>query len=452
MNFSSLKLQPWIINTLKELNITKTTDIQSVVFSKHNNDKSLLITAPTGRGKTICFSLNILNSIDFNTNKIQALIVLPTKELANQIYNHFLSFKQFNKKLSIKLLNESKSLKLSTNNAPQIIIGSPNKINDCVNINKHLIDIKYFVLDEADMLIDFGFYHTIENIFDKINSKQLKKYALSASLHHSLANQLKKFLGNTKVISTSDSIWINPQLNHYLIYENQHNNPMETLQRLLKIINPFFAIIFANTKKDANLIYEQMITADYNVALLHKDLTSRQRKGIFSKAKNNQFQYLIATDLMARGVDLPQADLVISYGLPSESIWYIHRSGRVGRYKDFGTSYVIYHNTDDYIINNLIKKGIKFKYLLINNHGQLIDKQFKLRLRKKIQFDLKTNNKIRSLVTKSLKRGVKPGYKKKLKAKINRIKQHSKHQYIEKKIKQQLLMENINRTKKEHNK
>ncbi len=450
MLFKSLNFQPWIINTLNQNNIFEATKIQSVVFGKHNNDKSLLITAPTGSGKTFCFCLPILNNIDLNQNKIQAFIVLPTKELANQIYSQFNLFKKANPNLKIKLVHENKDLKFNTKNVPQVVIGTPSKIDECFNLNKNLVELKYFVLDEADMLVDFGFYKSIASLFDKVNHNNLTKYALSASLHHSLANQLKKFLGNSKVISVSDSIWLNERLTHNIVYQTQNNNDAKsTLNRLMKIINPFFGIIFTNTKNEAIDLYNELIKQNYNVGLLHKDLSPRQRKSVFNQVKNNVYQFLVATDLVARGVDLPQAELVISYGLPNETIWYIHRSGRVGRYKNKGQVYLIYHSRDDRLINNLIKKGIKWNFLCINKDNQLVNKSFKLRLKKPQLLDLKTNGQIKKLVLKSTKK-VKPGYKKKLKEKINKIKQKQKRQAIEKKIKQTLLMKNIARTKKKH--
>ncbi|MCF0227274.1 MAG: C-terminal helicase domain-containing protein [Malacoplasma sp.] len=225
------------------------------------------------------------------------------------------------------------------------------------------------------------------------------------------------------------------------------SSSLDTLSRLLKTISPYFCIIFANTKTECEEIYQMMIKQNYNVVLIHKDLRQRQRNQIFEKINKNQYQYVIATDLLSRGVDLPNTDLVISYGLPQDTKWYIHRAGRVGRYTRNGTSYLIYKPSDDQLINNLINKNIQWKFLLINKENHLIEKPFKLRIKKKIKFDYSTNAEIKKIINQGSKK-VKPGYKKKIQAKINKIKQRKRHEFIEKKIKQQLLISNISRTKK----
>lgn len=446
MYFKSLNLKPYIVKTLNFMNITKLTDIQEQTVKFFSNQKSLIITAETGSGKTLCYLLPILNNINTSDNVTQAFILLPTKELANQVYTQLLNFKKFNNELKIKLLQNSNNNKINNKIAPHIVIGTPVQIKDYLNTNKSICKINYFILDEADMLVDSGFYHTINEIFVRINKPNLIKIAASATLHNSLANQLKKILTNTFFISASNSIWKNNKITHNIVYQsNTNNDKMDTLNKLLKVINPYFCIIFTNTKNEAINIFNNM-KQSYNVGLIHKDLLPRQRQTIFKRIKANQFQYLVATDLIARGVDLPDADLVISYALPTDTIWYMHRSGRVGRYKNKGVSYLIYGKEDDYLINNLIKKGINWKFLLIKNN-QLIDKPFNLKLKRSLRLDYSTNSEIKKIININSKR-IKPGYKKKIQKKIKQIKQKKRHEFIEKAIKQRLLINNINRTKK----
>ena len=356
MKFKSLSLKPWIIDVLNSKHIYETTDIQTEAFLSNNSNKSLIITSKTGSGKTFCFVINILNKIDLDKKKTQALIIVPTKELANQVYMVLNDFAKQQKDLRIKTLTNN----INFNDAvkAQIVIATPTKALDFVRSQDIKSTMKFFVLDEADMLIDFGFYNTITDVFNKINQQHLIKYATSATLHESLANHLKHILTNAKVVSTSDSIWLNEQISHNIVYQSNNNDPYDTLKKFLKTINPYFCIIFANTKNEANNIYKQMLENDYNVGLIHQDFYERKRKQIYRQILDNKFQYLVATDLFARGIDIPHADMVISFGLPSDTMWYIHRAGRIGRNKRNGFSYCIYRTSDDQLINNLIHKNL----------------------------------------------------------------------------------------------
>lgn len=445
MKFKSLSLRPWILDVLNQKHIYETTDIQTKSFLSKNSNNSLIITSKTGSGKTFCFLINILNKIDIDKNKIQALIIAPTKELVNQIYMVFNEFVKKQNKLRVKMLSNNVNYVDASKN--QVVIATPHKALEFIRQQDIKDSIKFFVLDEADMLIDFGFYNTILDIFNQINNPYLIKYATSATLHESLANHLKHILTNAKVISTSNSIWLNNQISHNIIYQSNNFNPFDTLIKFLKNINPYFCIIFTNTKKEANIIYNKMLELEYNVGLIHQDIYERKRKQIYRQILNNKFQYLVATDLIARGIDIPHADIVISFGLPSDTMWYIHRAGRIGRNKRNGYSYCIYRITDDGLINNLIHKGIKWNFFLINNESKLIAKNKELKIRKKLKFDEQTNNQIKKIIYTNSKK-VKPGYKKKIKQQIYKIKQKVRHQNIEKKIKRTLIHKNINESKR----
>ena len=442
--FNNYKFPEWILTTLSSKNISEPTDIQAKAFAIDEKlNKSLIITAKTGSGKTYCYLLPILKNLDLELNETQCVIILPTKELARQVYSKIIDFTTNQQKLKIKLLVANDQIK----NKPHIVVGTPNKIYEFVmhqNTNKF---IKYFVLDEADTLVDYGFNNQIMMIFNKINSPKLVKYALSATLHDSLANQLKNILGNAKVISTSASIWLNSNITHNIVYQNDNSNPINTLKKLVSVIHPYFCIIFANTKNKANNIYKEMGALNFNVGLIHQDLSQRERKNIFKDINEYKYQYLVATDLIARGVDLPFADIVISYGLPKESVWYIHRAGRVGRAKKTGSVYVIYQSNIDQQINSLSKKQIKWNFLLLNKNNELVNKNLKLKTNFVKSLDYSTNKEIQKVIYTGSKK-VKPGYKKKIKEKIKKIKQKKRHEFIEKKIKQVLIAKNIRDSKK----
>lgn len=447
MQFKELNFKKWIIETLNELKINKLTDIQekSIPLALKNN--SLIVSSQTGSGKTYCYLLPILNNIDCSKNEIQAIIVLPTKELTRQVTSKINDFKKHNSSLRSCNLVELKNNSLNQNYLPHIVVGTPVKAFELVNKKAFSQNVKYFVLDEADMLFDLGFTNNIDEIFKKIDSNKLTKIACSATLHESLSNKLKKYLKNTKIILNSKSIWLNPNIKHNIVYSSNFEDFDGTLLKLTKAINPYFCIVFCNTKNEVNKIYEMFISNGLNAGMIHKDLSINERKKTFKEVNKNKYQYLIATDLVSRGLDITGADVVISYSMPKDDVWYIHRVGRCGRNNTNGTSFVIYNKQYDQQINRLSRKNIKWNFLLINKNNELINKNLRLRINSKPKFDSKTNAEIQKIIRVNSKK-VKPGYKKKIKQQINKIKQKKKHEYIENQVKQRLLSSNIKRTKK----
>jgi ATP-dependent RNA helicase CshB len=210
MTFSSLNLKKYITSTLDKLHIQNLTDIQEKTIPLGLKKKSMVIVSRTGSGKTFCFLVPILNNLDFENKNTQAVIVVPTKELARQIYSKILLFKNFESMIRCTLLigNEDVNRQIQSIKAskPQIIVGTPNRILELVEnktINKN---IKTLVMDEFDMLIDLGFTQVVDKLFKQVNSIGLQKICCSATAHQSLANKFKKYLTNTEVISNNENI------------------------------------------------------------------------------------------------------------------------------------------------------------------------------------------------------------------------------------------------------
>lgn len=432
------------------MQIETLTKIQEQALPYALSNKSLIITSQTGSGKTLCYLLPLLNRLNFNERKVQSVIVLPTKELARQVASKLLEFKSSQPQLRTTLVigntcinSQIQSIKT---NPPQVIVGTVTRVLDLIKNRTINRDIGVLVLDEVDMLIDLGFNKQINEIFSLVNSPKLIKYACSATTHYSLAQHLHRYLGNTKVITASKSIWANEAITHHLVYASNTHDMFGTLCGLLKNISPYMCIIFANTKRIANDLYTKLLNLNINVALLHKDLSTRQRKNIYRDLNKGNYQYLVATDLAARGLDINGVDIVISYGLPEDDIWYMHRIGRTGRANHTGTAYTIYENGIDNRILRLSRKHITWHYLHLNKDHQLIEKPFQLRLRSKPKLDDLTNQKIKMIIGTNSKK-IRPGYKKKIRNQIHKIKQRKRHEFIEKKIKQQLLFKNIKMTK-----
>jgi ATP-dependent RNA helicase CshB len=192
------------------MHISELTRIQEQALPYALNNKSLIITSQTGSGKTLCYLLPLLNRLNFNERKIQGVIVLPTKELARQVASKLLEFKSFNPSLRTTLLIGNQDIKPQIqsikSNPPQIIVGTVTRVLDLIKNRTINRDIEMLVLDETDMLIDMGFHKQVNEIFELLNSPKLIKIACSATTHYSLAQHLRRYLGNTKVITANQSI------------------------------------------------------------------------------------------------------------------------------------------------------------------------------------------------------------------------------------------------------
>lgn len=443
MKFTSLPLQQWIFNALEANNFYELTQVQEKTFFPINKGKNIVISAPTGSGKTLCYLLPILNNIDVNNRNCQAILIAPTKELVWQIYNNFVDITRHQKQLKIVLLDNNQKVQNLLKNPSHIVVATVDKIKQSIACGVNFKNLKTIVLDEADMLIDYGFVNQINDIFSKLNlyRTNVQKVFCSASIHNTIANIFKKTVNNLLTIQLERNIFRNNKINHSIVYAKVNEDPMVTFNSLIETINPYLCIIFANTKQDVEKIYKSLLAKHLAVGMLHKDMDTRDRKQVFNKLNRNEFKYLVATDLASRGLDIDGVSDVISYNLPKEDIWYLHRSGRTGRGKYFGNSYVIYNKNCDKQIQHLAKKVDWKYYLLINN--KLVEKPLTQHKSKPIQ-DIAMKKEIAKLYTKKSQK-VKPGYKKKIKKQIFKLKQKAKREYLDakyKKLQNQLASKN----------
>lgn len=425
----------WIMQTLSKLNINSLNKIQnnvSMIFQTTN--KNIIGVSNTGSGKTLAFLLPILNNLDFKIG-LQSIIICPTKELSRQIYQVLLTFKKNNNDLNIKLVVGGNNTTFENVNKFQIIIATPNKLIELINKHSSIIDfskIQNIVLDEADMLFDLGFFTTIDQIIKYFldKSTQIRLMAFSATFHDLLANRLKKYFTNTELLNYASKLDHNQNIEHNIIY---NKDKYHSLSILLNTINPYFCLIFANKNSEVDELYSYLKKQDRNVIKLHSNLQDRERKNAYNAIKKNLYKYVVCSDLLSRGLDIDGASHVISWNIPNELEWYFHRSGRTGRGKYTGYSYILSNSENDEIINRLIKHKIKFNYFKIKNNNLCPIKSLK---KTKPDINPDQKNEINKILKKPLKK--KPGYKKKLKQEIDKVNKKYKRQAIDKKIKTRL--------------
>ncbi|MCF0217691.1 MAG: DEAD/DEAH box helicase [Malacoplasma sp.] len=433
------ELKDFIVETLNnEFEISELNDLQKEFIPLVYKDSSLILCSPTGTGKTFCYLLPILNQVDLLNNDLQCLIVVATKELLMQINKILAAFKKHNSALNYLAITSKSSdvdlLQLAKNNKYQIIVCLPEKFEEIVKFKNLVTKLKYIVIDEADMTLDLGFFKYINSGFNKIkNLNSIKKIATSATLYETLSIQIAKFFKNCVIFNKNKSIWENKKVDHFVIHYSLNEDKKEVLKKTMELLNPYFGIIFCNTKKTVDDLYTDLYQKNFKILKLHGGLTDRERKNIFSEIKNKNINWLIATDLLSRGIDIDGVSHIISYDLPKEDLWYVHRAGRSGRKNYFGKSYVFNDANSIYQIARLERKGIVWNHLKYSKNNLVV---YQFKIRKKQKKETEVDRQIQKAISLADKK-VKPNYKKKIKLEIKEIKRKAKRQRIEQLVNEQ---------------
>ncbi|MBE4703882.1 DEAD/DEAH box helicase [Spiroplasma platyhelix] len=416
MSWNNFNLKEWIIEALKINKIIKPTEIQNQVIPLALKGSNLIVTSPTGTGKTHAFLVPILNQIE-NNNKTQAVIMAPTRELAQQIFS-FTKQLTANQPIKVACFVGGTELKKQTekfkNNQPEIVIGTPTRIKTLYQ--EHGLNIttaRTLVLDECDMLFELGFVKDLDFLMTKFNS-DIQCLAFSATINQELQSFLKKYFSNTKVINLNKMVA--PKIEHIFI-NCPFNQRKNDLLALVNLINPYLCLIFVNTKNQIAEIGSLLTNAGKKTALLHSDLSPRSRIQIFKRIKNLDYQYLVTTDVSSRGIDIPGISHIISLQLPKELNYYLHRAGRTGRNNQSGISYIFYDHHDLNAIQELKKSNLNIKYYKIKKNELVEEKNLASKTNKPTESKLALQTINRFHANKK----VKPGYKKDFKTKLTKI-------------------------------
>lgn len=424
------------LNGFKEL-----TTVQNEVIQYASAKKDVIAISKTGTGKTHAYLIPISEMINPKSNKTQVLISLPTRELAYQVYQNALMLKDVHEGLRVSLVSGGKDKKrsgLNPENPPHIIIGTPGRIKDLFEDQQFRTDtIQLFVVDEADMTLEYGFLEDLDIVLSRM-VKKVELLCFSATFPESLNQFVRKYLANPKRIEVQDKKR-DPKIKHVLV-NCKHRTYIETLGNLLNCINPYICMIFANSKVEADETYAYLKDNGYRAILLHGGLESRERKQALQAIYSKKFTYVVASDVASRGLDVDAVSHVISMGFPKELEFYTHRAGRTGRNGKDGTVYALYQVGDQHAIETLKKQGIKFSEQ--NIKGTTLKDVVK-RKRKTTIDDQLEKDIAKTLYKKNQK--VKPGYKKKKQRAVEKLKRKAKREFIKGKIKEQ----RIERYKKE---
>lgn len=415
-----LNVKEYIVKAVKAIGFKELTEIQKQVIPLVQRGRSVVGTSQTGSGKTHSFLIPLFDAM-IDAEEVQLVISAPTRELAEQIYKVANQINDFApNKYDIRLYtggtDRQKELRqLATQ--PQIVIGTPGKLYDFVSKEKKLFvhTARTFVVDEADMTLDDGFIEHLDQMAGMM-SEDLQMLVFSATIPVGLEPFLKKYMDNPKFIKIDAEQLSNIKIDHILI-PTKYKGKRNLLLQLLDIINPFQAIIFCNTKTTAVELANFMREHGYKVGEMHGDLPVRIRKQMMRRIKNLEFQYIVATDIAARGIDIDDVSHVINFELPSDVEFYVHRTGRTARANKSGVALSFYDYDSYEYLDTLEKRSIKFEFKQIKD-GELVEAKPRNQREKK-EFKQSALSEASKLVRKKAK--VKPGYKKKRQREIKEV-------------------------------
>ena len=433
--FENEQINPAIRQGLKKINFVKPTEVQEKVIPVLMAHKNAVVQAVTGSGKTHAFLIPVMNEIDENLQFPQAILTTPSRELAQQLYQVARQLRDAsNLNLSIALLaggtDRERQVDKISSHKPQIVVATPGRLHDFVEKKILPLDyVKNFVIDEADMTLDMGFLSEIDFIAQRLPQNCVLT-AFSATIPVKLANFLRKYMAKPETIIIDNPTVISPTVKNDLL-DIGSKSRKKVLYQLLTIGQPYLALIFANTKQTVDELAEFLINQGLKVAKIHGGITERERKRTMREVEAGQYQYVVATDLAARGIDIEGVSLVINYEIPRELEFVIHRIGRTGRNGMSGHAITLIREEEMNQILKLEKMGIHFDFVEIKDSSLVPRTHYHNRkLRKSTSQGL--DNKVRGMVKKAQKKR-KPGYKKKIKRAIqqdraqkNKIEQRSK--------------------------
>ena len=413
----------YLNQALSELRFKELTAVQNKVIELFDKDNDLVIEAKTGSGKTHAFLLPILDSLDLESKDIHACIIAPTRELAIQI-NRFAQdlVKHSKTPISINLYlggeDKEREIEWLKNKQPQIVIGTPGRLHDLV-IKENVLKIyktKYFVIDEADMTLDHDFLETVDNLAATVS--EAKFMVFSATIPERLKPFLRKYINKPIMVEVHPEEISNLNIKHYFI-KTKEQDRFIFLKKIVDVINPYMAIIFCNTKESCDSVYNWMKDRFENVTVFHGDIDFRKRKQIIKRINNLEFQYIVATDILARGIDIVGVSHIINFELPRDFEFYIHRSGRTGRIDFDGVCLSMYEFNDNSYLDKLENKGVECEYKAIRN-GMIVDASIRKSREKRVRPENELDYEAKRKVKKPKK--IKPAYKKKYQEAVNKEK------------------------------
>ncbi|ABD99920.1 DEAD/DEAH box helicase [Ligilactobacillus salivarius] len=427
-NFREFNFKEYIYQALDEINFKEPTEVQARLIPTILKGKSVVGQSQTGSGKTHTFLLPIFQNLNAQKDEVQAVITTPSRELAYQIYEAAKQLAKFSPE-NIWIQNyvggtdKQRQIEKLKSHQPQLVIGTPGRILDLVRENAlDIHNAHYLVVDEADMTLDLGFLKETDAIASTL-PKDLQMLVFSATIPEKLRPFLRKYMYNPVIEVVANKHVISPTIDNWLI-STKGRDRNKLIYDLLTMGEPYLALVFANTKERADELTNYLRSQGLKVAKVHGGIQPRQRKRIMREIQNLDYQFVVATDLAARGIDIEGVSHVINDDIPEDLEFFVHRVGRTGRNGMKGTAITLYEPSEEKLIDELESMGVHFVPKAVKN-GEIVDSYDRNRREKRQTRKESMDPKLRGFVKKEKKKR-KPGYKKKIKQAIKRDEQQKR--------------------------
>ncbi|QKY69475.1 DEAD/DEAH box helicase [Lentibacillus sp. CBA3610] len=421
--FNQFSFHPVMKNVIEELNFHEPTAIQHRVIPSILKGTSVIGQSHTGSGKTHAYLLPLFNQLESSKQEVQVVLTAPTRELAMQIYEEvrkMIDYADMRGTWIAKLLvggTDKQKMMDTLKRSPHIIVGTPGRILDLVQEGAiSIYTASAFVIDEADLMLDLGFIRDIDQLLVR-TAETIQILAFSATIPQQLEHFYRKYLENPLHVKIDDQL--SPETMEHVLIPLRHRDASDVIIDISKAVQPYMGIIFANGKEAADTLAMSLQQKGLDVGIIHGGLSPRERKRTLKDIQNLRYQYIVATDLASRGIDIKGVSHIINAQLPKEEDFYIHRAGRTARAGMEGTVISLYGDQDMRLIEKLEQKRLTFTHRDIKN-GEWKD----IKSRRRHSRNRETPDNTDSEAWKKVKKPktVKPGYKKKMKNQQEKIK------------------------------
>lgn len=357
MTFRDLNLPPYILEALTAMQFDEPTEIQLKSIPPLMEGKDLVGRSQTGSGKTFAFGIPAIDMVNPQDKSTQILVVCPTRELATQVTDEFRKITRLREGCRVVPIFGGSSIDRQINslkNGARIVVGTPGRIMDHLRRKTlKLKRLKLLVLDEADEMLNMGFREDIETIIEETNPYR-QTAMFSATMPKAILDIVGNYMKDPITIEVGSTNQLADVTQCYVSVGKE--SKVDSIVELLESKKPSLSIIFCNTKRMVDALYDCLIRKSFSARALHGDMRQGERKRVMEAIKGGAANILIATDVAARGIDINNVEMVINYDIPAEYEYYIHRIGRTARAGKKGMSVTIVTNKGDMAAIELIER------------------------------------------------------------------------------------------------
>ncbi|HWA29315.1 MAG TPA: DEAD/DEAH box helicase [Lacunisphaera sp.] len=357
--FSELGLSPELLKAVDRMGFEEASPIQTAVIPSGLAGRDVVGQSATGSGKTAAFAIPAIEKVDVTLKQVQVLVLCPTRELAVQVAEEFGKLAAFKKGLLEVPIYGGQSYDRQFRAlaaGAQVVIGTPGRVMDHMERGTLRLDkLKVAVLDEADRMLDMGFRDDIEHVLKAVPAERQCLF-FSATMPHAIQDLIKRYTRNPEWVRIESHAQNAPQVEQ-IYFEVDRRSKIELLTRLIDLHDFRFGIIFCSTKIMVDELDEHLHARGYSTDRLHGDITQAQRTRVMDKFRRRGFEFLIATDVAARGLDVDDLEVVFNFDLPNDVEDYTHRIGRTGRAGKKGMAFTFVAGREVYKMQNMVHYG-----------------------------------------------------------------------------------------------